>query len=244
MCLEARGGRLHLIHRRREWGGQRVMEEKAYDLGLPAAACRVVAQGGEGPDFWAYVDDGRHLHYASYWLPNKIRMMRVPCTEVRDGLQVLSPHYARIGSAIYCRGARIQDADADTFRLVPHTRFAHDGERVYAFTITEGFDVLDTGTYPFYFLPRCEHFADRRSFYWQSSWTKRIERVSRYVRLDAYEKRTVLLGALWQDRPSQDEADEAAREAILDEVRTVDDLFRLLLPQADADWAALPALRA
>ena len=36
MCLEEREGRLHLLHRRREWGSQRIMEEKVYDLELPA----------------------------------------------------------------------------------------------------------------------------------------------------------------------------------------------------------------
>jgi hypothetical protein len=237
VCLDKREGRLHLVHRRREWDSQRVMEEKIYDLGLPVAGSRVIRHGGEGPDFWAYVDDGRHLHYVSYWLPNKIRVMRLPRSSSGD-LQVLSPYYARIGNALYCRGARVPDADADQFQLIAETRFAHDREHVYAFTITEGLDMLEHAVRPLHFLPRCEHFADHRDFYWQSSWTGKIERVSRYARIDAYEKRTVLRACLWQDTDAQTDEEQAARDAILDSVRTLDDLFRLALPRADAVWAA------
>ena len=95
MCLEEREGRLHLVHRRREWGSQRIMEEKVYDLELPAAGSRVLKHGGEGPDFWAYVDSGRRLHYVSYWLPNKIRVMRVP-REALDAFEVLSLERRRV----------------------------------------------------------------------------------------------------------------------------------------------------
>lgn len=161
------------------------MEEKVYDLGLSAAGSRVVMCGGEGPDFWAYVDDGKHLHYTSYWLPNKIRVMRVPRSSF-GSVQVLSPHYARIERRIYCRGAWVEDADAERFRLVPDTRFAQDDARIYAFTITEGLDVMEHAAWPVHFLPCCEYFADCRNFYWQSSWTRRIERASGYARIDAY----------------------------------------------------------
>ena len=243
MCLEEREGRLHLVHRRREWGSQRIMEEKVYDLELPAAGSRVLKHGGEGPDFWAYVDSGRRLHYVSYWLPNKIRVMRRPRAEQED-LQVLSPHYARIGPRLYCRGAWVPDADAEHFQLVPETRFAHDGERIYAFTITEGLDVLEDAAWPLHFLRRCEHFADRRDFYWQSSWTKRIERVSGYTRIDAYEKKSVLQAHLWGDTDPQDDAEEAARAEVLDGVRTVADLFRLALPDAGVQWAGAAAAHA
>ena len=242
MCLEEREGRLHLLHRRREWGSQRIMEEKVYDLELPAARCRVLKQGGEGPDFWAYVDDGRRLHYVSYWLPNKSRMMRVP-RDALDAFEVLSPHYARIGARLYCRGAWVPEAAAERFQLIPETRFAHDGERVYAFTITEGLDVLEGASSPFYFLPCCEHFADRRHFYWQSSWTRRIERVSGHTRVDTYEKKAVLLAILWHDADPDDALGDASRMQMLERVRTVAELFRLALPQAGAHWSGAPVPR-
>lgn len=239
MCLEEREGRLHLLHRRWEWGSQRILEEKVYDLELPAARSRVLKQGGEGPDFWAYVDDGRRLHYVSYWLPNKIRLMRVP-RESLAAFEVLSPHYARVGTRLYCRGAWVPEADADRFQLIPETRFAHDGERVYAFTITEGLDVLEVADGPPYFLPRCEHFADQRDFYWQSSWTRRIERVSGATPVDAYEKKISLLAVLWHDTEPRDEAEALARDTLLDGVHTIADLFRLALPDARAAWARAP----
>ena len=212
------------------------MEEKIYDLDLPAATSRVVRQGGEGPDFWAYVDDGRHLHYVSYWLPNKIRVMRA-AHAASGSFQVLSPHFARLGGRVYCRGACVMDADAERFQLVPDTRFARDGQRVYAFTITEGLDVLEGATGPLRFLPRCEHFAHGDDFYWQSSWTKRIEPVSGYTRIDTYEKKNVLLAQLWGDTDPRDDEEAAARAAVLDGVRTVADLFRLALPDATGPWA-------
>lgn len=99
MCLEKREGRLHLLHRRWEWGSQRILEEKVYDLELPAARRRVLKQGGEGPDFWAYVDDGRRSHDVSYWLPNKSRMMRATTHLMHSRYR----HYARIGARLYCR---------------------------------------------------------------------------------------------------------------------------------------------
>lgn len=240
MCLEEREGRLHLLHRRWEWG--RILEEKVYDLELPAARSRVLKQGGEGPDFWAYVDDGRRLHYVSYWLPNKSRMMRVP-RDALDAFEVLSPHYARIGARLYCRGAWVPEAAAERFQLIPETRFAHDGERVYAFTITEELDVLEGASSPFYFLPCCEHFADRRHFYWQSSWTRRIERVSGHTRVDTYEKKAVLLAFLWHDADPDDALGDASRMQMLERVRTVAELFRLALPQAGAHWSGAPVPR-
>lgn len=240
MCLEERDGRLQLVHRRHEWGSERIIEKKAYDLGLSTASCRVVACGGDGPDFWAYIAERGHLHYVSYWLPNKIRAMRVPRASF-DGLQVLSPHYARIEARVYCRGAWVEDADAERFRLVADTRFAHDDARIYAFTITEGMDVLGHAQRPLYFLPCCEYFADRRHFYWQSSGTRRIERASGYARVDAYEKRRIL-AQRWRDDGLQGEPDEATQATVFDRMRTVADLFRLALPDADADWAhAAPA---
>lgn len=241
MCLEEREGRLYLVHRRREWGSQRIMEEKFYDLELPAAGCRVIRHGGEGPDFWAYVGNGRRLHYVSYWLPNKIRVMRRP-RAAPDELQVLSPHFARIGPRLYCRGAWVPDADAERFQTVPETRFAHDGERVYAFTITEGLDVLEDAVWPLQFLRRCEHFADRRDFYWQSSWTRRIERVSGYTRIDAYEKKNVLLAHVWGDTEPGDETEAQARDEMIDRVRTVADLFRLVVPETGMAWAGAPVV--
>lgn len=243
MCLEEREGRLHLIHRRREWNSERVMEEKVYDLGLPAAASRVLQHGGDGPDFWAYVDDGHHLHYVSYWLPYKIRVMRVPRASLAS-FYVLSPHYARVGDAVYCRGVWVPDADADSFHLVPETRFAHDHERVYAFTITEGLDVLEHAVRPLYFLPRCEHFADDREFYRQSNLSKRIERVHADTRIEGYEKKTVMLSCLWHGADAQTEVEEEARTRTLERVRTVRDLFREVLPHAEADWSREPAAHA
>ncbi|MBD9467870.1 hypothetical protein [Pseudoxanthomonas sp. PXM01] len=216
------------------------MERKVYDLGLSTASCRVIACGGDGPDFWAYVADRGHLHYVSYWLPNKIRVLRVPRASF-DGLQVLSPHYARIEERVYCRGAWVEDADAERFRLVPGTRFAHDDARIYAFTITEGLDVLEHAQRPLYFVSCCEYFADHRHFYWQSSWTRRIERISGYARVDDYEKQQVLTQQ-WRDNGLQGEPDEATQAAAFDRMRTVADLFRLALPDADAEWAdASPA---
>ncbi|WP_454261581.1 hypothetical protein [Pseudoxanthomonas mexicana] len=188
------------------------------------------------------MDDGRRLHYVSYWLPNKSRMMRVP-RDALDAFEVLSPHYARIGARLYCRGAWVPEAAAERFQLIPETRFAHDGERVYAFTITEGLDVLEGASSPFYFLPCCEHFADRRHFYWQSSWTRRIERVSGHTRVDTYEKKAVLLAFLWHDADPDDALGDASRMQMLERVRTVAELFRLALPQAGAHWSGAPVPR-
>ena len=243
MSLDEREGGLCLVYRRRECGGQRILEEKVYDLGLPAAGSQVLEQGGEGPDFWAYVGHGRRLYYVSYWLPNKIRVMRVP-REARDGLEVLAPHYARIGARLYCRGAWVPDAAADRLEVIPETRFAHDGERVYAFTVTEGLDVLETASPPFYFLPRCEYFADRRYFYWQSTWTGRIERVSGLTRVEACETKAVLQTLLWHHTAAHDAREHAARAHMLDRVRTVAELFRLTLPRAGAQWSGAPAAHA
>lgn len=240
MCLEEREGRLYLIHRRREWNTQRVVEERAYALGLDAATSRILRQGGDGPDYWAYVDGGRHLHYVSYWMTNKIRVMHAPRSSHGD-LEVLSPHYARIGDALHCQGTWMPDADAGSFRLVPETRFAQDREHVYAFTITEGLDVLDHAERPRHFLPCCEHFTDGEAFYWQSNRSRRIERVHADTRIDAYEKRTVMQSCLWHHAEAGTETEEQARAGMLDQVRTVADLFGLLLPHAGAEQTSMHA---
>ena len=93
---------------------------------------------------------------------------------------------------------------------------------------------------PPYFLPRCEHFADQRDFYWQSSWTRRIELVSGATPVDAYEKKISLLAVLWHDTEPRDEAEALARDALLDDVHTIADLFRLALPDARAAWVRAP----
>lgn len=235
MCLEEREGRLCLFHRRREWNSQRITEEKVYDLELSAAACRVVQWGGDGPDFWAYVDDGWHLYYVSYWLSLKKRVIHAR-RMASASLQVLSPHYATIGDGLFCRGAQIADADLHSFQLVPGTRYAYDSGHVYAFTITEGLDRLPHAGGPLYFLPRCEHFADQQDFYWQSNWTSKIERVGADGAVDNYEKTSVLLANVWHDEETDDELEASIRAATLDAVRTVGDMFRVALPNVDALW--------
>ncbi len=246
MCLQERNGRLHLLHRRREWGGERIIEEKAYDLGVDAAHSRVLHQAGHGADFWAYVDDGENLHYVSFWLPKKSRRLRLPRAQVRT-LDIVSPYFARAGGSLFCRGVRVIEADPASFAVVPRTRFARDTRRVYAFTITEGLDKQEFDGGPLYFLPQCEYFADRRGFYHQSSWTNRIEPVQAEERISVHGKNAVLRACLWNGEDAADEQELAVRSTLMDRVVSVGDLFRRLLPGANAAWnrhsrAAAPAL--
>ncbi len=235
MCLQERNGRLHLLHQRHEWGCRQIVEETAYDLALDAAGSRVLQQGGEGVDFWAYLDDGQHVHYVSYWLSRKIKRLKLPHAQA-DTLEVVAPHFALADGRLYCRGTRVVGADPATFVVVPETRFACDARHVYAFTMADGLGRWEYGGGPLYFLPQCEYFADRERFYRQSSWTNRIEPVEARTRIVFHEKNTVLRACLWQGRDAADEDERRARAALLDRVISVGDLFRLLLPETCAAW--------
>lgn len=235
MCLQERHGRLHLLHRVREWPDGRVIEERAYDLGLDAASCRVVHERGEGSEFWAYVDDGAHLHYVSVWLRHKSKRLMASRTHTRK-LHILPPYFARAGDRIFCRGTRVLHADAGSFELVPRTRFAFDAHRVYAFTITDGLASLPHGSQALHFLPACEYFATNEGFYRQSGWTNRIERVDREEELAMHERNAVLRAVLWDGQEAASDVELLARSELLDAVRTVGDLFRLLTPGATASW--------
>ena len=153
------------------------VEAPACDLEASDEGFEVLAPKGRGIYFNGYFQNVLGLYFVSGWhvLQKKKPLRRITGLKPNVNAQALSEIFVIAGSDVLCAGKRVKGADAQTFRVIAHTRFAVDAHALYAWTLTNGLSRREMDTSVLTFVPWLDYCTDGDQVYYQCSWSEDIE---------------------------------------------------------------------